>query len=324
MGVEAASGEIGYRRRMRVIRGVVGLLFLGAVAVVPAGCHVEPPAVPRSGPKSALPPQALLPREHDFVVRFDLARLRGLVGDEATAAIAKAYLPRDHAAMGPILGSKAKVAWAGVTFAEGSTPAVIVAQGEGGALDPSTWLEPKKRAFVGRENGEAGVRWFDRGADAGATDPARLLWLDGGVLASMSTSQVAAVERELAATSDKGRLEPKADALISFVARERALAVGLGIEDKGIREATSYATSMQGLIDVVGQELLVELVFGFKRSDVAAEVEQAGNTAFAELRASPKPKVAAIAGHATVARFAGTKVRFRIVLPSDQLKLLLL
>ncbi|WP_437575389.1 hypothetical protein [Sorangium sp. So ce887] len=218
-------------RAARDVRAVAAVAVVTVIALALPACGGAAPRPDAQGVRSPagpriirrIEPADLLPADLDLVVRVDVARMRGDLGQAAADELARRALDEvpDEALESAL--HRADVVWLGLRLAdleEGDRVVVLEGRMAGLTPDPDRWeAAPVAKGVQG------GVAVFDRrdGAAGARADTARIVALGDRAVALVSAVEVSSVARVLRDGPDERRGDPAAEGLVSLDLRARRL-----------------------------------------------------------------------------------------------------
>ena len=299
----------GIRLRRRSLSAALALL--GWVQLGCASSHAVPPRAPAlAASGDAVPPDL------DLVVRVDLAKVRAALGpaglalvrrgaastvaaDGATALVASALEQSDTA----ILAVRPELI-------PGEADNVLVLAGHFAGLGVDQAL--RQSGWSGATNLGGDVRRFDRFGKVGRASAARVYAFGDAALIFVSPAEIDSVEAVVERGMAPNPLRPKANGVLAFAARVRALRLGLGAQYPSLADAVGDAARVEGNVDSTGVGLAVELELELP-SEAAATASAAALGRVQQAVASTEGKLGTMA-HDTKVEAVGRSVVLRLSL----------
>jgi len=246
-------------------------LLLGLSA---AACG--PRAVPPLPPAPVITSAAeLIPADLDVVVRLDMARVKGALGDLALTAIANQALARDSAGRDPdelLITSllAANVVYLAYRPSPSWTPLdrVLALQGRFEQL-----VRPPS-GFSGATDLGRDVRYWDAKAPASRGGVARVYTFGERLRVFVSEAELDAVERTLDGLGSSRRLQPPEEGTLSLAARPRLLGRLAG--NGTLRELLEDAKSLSAVAELESDGVLLKMELLLSGAPQAEQLASAG------------------------------------------------
>lgn len=248
------------------------LLGLSAVACGPSQRSPLPPA------PAVTSASELLPADLDVVVRLDMARVKGALGELALTAIANQALARDSPGKDPdellitsLLG--ADVVYLAYRPSPSWTPLdrVLALQGRFEQL-----VRPPS-GFSGATDLGRDMRYWDAKAPAARGGVARIYSFGERVRVFVSEAELDAVERTLDGLGSSRRLQPPEEGMLSLAARPRLLGRLAG--NGTLRELLDEAKSLTAVAELESDGARLKLELLLSGAPQAEQLASAGKLA---------------------------------------------
>jgi hypothetical protein len=230
----------------RLVAGLALCLLVGCGAEVPAG-GVKTENDPATPPNRSLKvsrrvePEELLPRDLDFCVRVDLARMKESLGP------ASRDLLRDLAD-DPLFAKaieKARAVLIAIRVSDlDAGDRVIAVEGDLGGLEPDV------ERYQEDDTSNDRVHLYERKGDVKRGDTAAIIALDQRALVFVSAIEVDSVRRVLAKGADKDRPDPPGEGVMSLHYRPRRLAPSLEKKFPSVAKVIRELGEVRGTVNV--------------------------------------------------------------------------
>ena len=262
-----------HRRSLGSAHRICAPGFVAGLLLCVAACGAEVPAggVKTANDPAALPdhslkvsrrvePEELLPRDLDFCVRVDLARMKESMGP------ASRDLLRDLAD-DPLFAKaieKARAVLIAIRVSDlDAGDRVIAVEGD------LAGLEPDVERYREDDTSNDRVHLYERKGDMKRGDTAAIIALDQRALVFVSAIEVDSVRRVLAKGADKDRPDPPGEGVMSVHYRPRRLAPSLEKKFPSVSKVIRELGEVRGTVNVPEEGVVVDFSIQAKSADGA-------------------------------------------------------